>query len=71
MLFVALAHKGVDVSWISAMINKETVVSPVAPQTETGLKGALRPPRQHWSTVTEPVAPTAEGFSDSTTFPIV
>lgn len=28
MLFVALAHKGVDVSWISAMINKQTVVSP-------------------------------------------
>lgn len=28
MLFVVLAHKGVDISWISAMINKQTVVSP-------------------------------------------
>lgn len=25
MLFVVLAHKGVDISWISAMINKQTV----------------------------------------------
>lgn len=27
-VFVALAYKGVDISWISAMINKQTVVSP-------------------------------------------
>lgn len=28
MLFVVLAHKGVDLSWISAMISKQTVVGP-------------------------------------------
>lgn len=27
VVFVALAYKGVDISWISAMINKQTVVS--------------------------------------------
>lgn len=26
-VFVALVYKGVDISWISAMINKQTVVS--------------------------------------------